>query len=181
MEKICIVKRRKKDVELVFSGFDNREQPAERRRETDLPAYTVSDVHFSAAGGGVEAGNDFSGERRFSVELTPAQAASIQSLDFFTYLSGAKRKRAGFDFFEEEKKIVFNFNFTAVPAVTMLSGKDVSRMLSVSRSFIRGLVRSGTMKSYKIGRLRRFLLDDILDYMCRAEGTSIQGNDGKAR
>jgi excisionase family DNA binding protein len=42
-------------------------------------------------------------------------------------------------------------------------------MLQISRSFLRKLVKNGTIKSYKIGKLRRFLLEDILDYLSQGE------------
>jgi excisionase family DNA binding protein len=167
MEKICIVKRRKKDVELVFSGFDGVE-PQSVREEGQTPAYTVTDVCFGTDKGMTSGAADFVGERRFSVELTPAQATSFQSVDWLTRLGGAKRERAGFDVVKEKGKIVFNFNFKTVPPVALLSGKDVCRMLAVSSSFLKNLVRSEEIRSYKIGRLRRFSLDDILGYLCEA-------------
>ena len=86
-------------------------------------------------------------------------------------LSRTKGEEAACSIVEETKKIVFNFHFKTVPAVTMLSTADVSRMLSVSPSFLRRLVRSGMMKSYKLGRLRRFLLDDVFEYMSRTVWT----------
>jgi excisionase family DNA binding protein len=35
------------------------------------------------------------------------------------------------------------------------------------------LVKSRKIRSYKIGRLRRFLLEDILDYLSKSEETFI--------
>ena len=179
MEKICIAKRRKKDGEFAFSGFDSLELPGNRHGGID-PVYTVTDVLFMGRKDG-DPGCDFSGEHRFSVELTPAQTATLESVGWLTCLSGAKREQAALNVVEEKKKIIFNFLFKTVPPVTMLSVTDVCRMLAVSPSFLRRLAKSGRMKSYKIGRLRRFLLDDILDYMGRTMCTSQPDNVGEDR
>lgn len=42
-------------------------------------------------------------------------------------------------------------------------------MLQISRSFLTKLIKAGQMKSYKLGRLRRFLLEDILEYLSQGE------------
>jgi len=168
MEKICIATRRKRDIELAFSGFRSLDVVSDRQGGTG-PACTVTNVTFTSekeSDGDLE--RDLSGEHQFSLELTPDQTA-IQ--DWLTLLSETKREEAACSIVEETRKIVFNFHFKTVPAVTMLSTADVSRMLSVSPSFLRRLVRSGMMKSYKMGRLRRFSLDDILGYLSETAQT----------
>jgi len=44
----------------------------------------------------------------------------------------------------------------------MLTTQEVAASLQVSKGFIARLVKSGTLTSYKIGRLRRFSLVDVL-------------------
>jgi len=39
----------------------------------------------------------------------------------------------------------------------------------ISKSFLRKLIRTRRIKSYKLGRLRRFSLEDILEYLTRNE------------
>ncbi len=164
MEKICIVKRRKKDVELVFSGFTKPEE--KECKDEKPPVYTVSDVRFESESDGGNGRTGMFGERRFSVELTPAQTAGFQSMDWLTHFWGAKKERASFDVLNEQNKIVFNFHFKTIPSISMLSNKDVCHMLGVSASFLKHLVREGKIKSHKMGRLRRFALDDVLEYLC---------------
>ena len=38
-------------------------------------------------------------------------------------------------------------------------------MLRISKSYLSKAVKEGNVKSYKFGRLRRFMLDDILSYL----------------
>jgi len=56
-------------------------------------------------------------------------------------------------------------HFNNVCTFRLLSGKEVCRILQVSRSFLKRLTAGGDLKSYKIGRLRRFLLEDVLEYL----------------
>ncbi len=42
-------------------------------------------------------------------------------------------------------------------------------MLQISNSLLMNLVKSKKIRSYKVGRLRRFLLQDVLDYLSRSE------------
>lgn len=51
----------------------------------------------------------------------------------------------------------------------MLDSKGVCQMLQVSRSFLSRLIRTEQIKSYKMGRLRRFLLEDVLEYLSQSE------------
>ena len=38
-------------------------------------------------------------------------------------------------------------------------------MLQISRSFLQKLINEKKLNSYKLGRMRRFLLEDILEYL----------------
>jgi excisionase family DNA binding protein len=51
-------------------------------------------------------------------------------------------------------------------------------MLQVSRSFLQKLVHGNKIKSYKLGRMRRFLLEDILEYLS-SEVDFMQPSDDK--
>lgn len=56
-------------------------------------------------------------------------------------------------------------HFNNVCTFRLLSGEEVCRILQVSRSFLKRLAARGDLRSYKIGRLRRFLLEDVLEYL----------------
>ena len=51
----------------------------------------------------------------------------------------------------------------------MLTSQHVCQMLQISKSLLMNLVKAGKIRSYKIGKLRRFLLEDILDYLSKSE------------
>ena len=55
----------------------------------------------------------------------------------------------------------------------MLKSIHVCQMLQIGKSTLMTLVKSRKIRSYKIGRLRRFLLEDILDYLSKSEETFI--------
>ena len=59
----------------------------------------------------------------------------------------------------------------------MLTSSDVRDMLQVSRAFLTKLVRVGKLKSYKIGRLRRFSLEDILALLSESTEVLVKGED----
>jgi len=42
-------------------------------------------------------------------------------------------------------------------------------MLQISKSFLQKLVNEKKLNSYKLGRMRRFLLEDILEYLSNDE------------
>jgi excisionase family DNA binding protein len=106
------------------------------------------------------------GEGSISVRLTREQAIFIRSHRHFDRLLGAAGEGVQVDIAQgPEGSIIFNFSFKQVHTVKMLSPKDVCTMLSVSRWLLARLVREERIRSYKIGRLRRFSLADILDYI----------------
>jgi len=60
----------------------------------------------------------------------------------------------------------------------MIAPNQVCQMLQVSRSFLQKLVHENKIKSYKLGRMRRFLLEDILEYLS-SEVDFMQPSDDK--
>lgn len=66
---------------------------------------------------------------------------------------------------EKEDQVVFRFHFSQVQNPKMLTPAEVCEMMRISRSFLGKIVKHGSIKSYKIGRLRRFLVTHVLDYL----------------
>jgi excisionase family DNA binding protein len=66
---------------------------------------------------------------------------------------------------DNEGRIMINLHLKYAYGRQMLTGQAVSGMLQVSRGMLSRLVKDGKVRSYKIGRLRRFLLEDILAYI----------------
>ena len=69
----------------------------------------------------------------------------------------------------EDGRIVFNFRVKTDDTLKMLTVRQVGQMLQVSKSFLIRLVKAKKIKSYKFGRLRRFLLTDVIDYLSFSE------------
>ena len=66
---------------------------------------------------------------------------------------------------EEDAQAVFKFHFRESDTVQLLKTKEVCHILQVSSGFLMKLVKERKLKSYKLGRLRRFSLEDILNYL----------------
>ena len=111
-----------------------------------------------------------------SVNLTPEQYDLIKSNRYVKYFLNGDTTGVSLDIQRHtEGQIIFNFQFKKVDIVRMLKAKHVCQMLQISNSMLMSLVKSKKIRSYKIGRLRRFLLQDVLDYLSRSEeifGTS---------
>ena len=73
----------------------------------------------------------------------------------------------------EDGRIVFNFRLKTDETLKMLTVSQVAQMLQISKSFLIRLVKDKKIKSYKFGRLRRFLLTDVIDYLTRSEETFV--------
>ncbi|MBI5604648.1 MAG: helix-turn-helix domain-containing protein [Deltaproteobacteria bacterium] len=58
---------------------------------------------------------------------------------------------------------MFNFHLDPDHNLMMLKPLQVCRMMQISQSLLTRLVQKDKIKSYKIGRLRRFCLKDIIE------------------
>jgi len=159
MDKICIVKRRKRFGELAYRDAAGVEDTAvvDQPQLADISCVLINgasgvklqDVLPSSMPGNID--------QKVSIQLNPlGRCGQISSSE----TCGSEVVTG-----DQEGKYVFNFLFKKVHDVRMLSSKDVCIMLKISRRFLTKLVSSGKIDSYKIGRLRRFLLDDILTYL----------------
>jgi excisionase family DNA binding protein len=69
----------------------------------------------------------------------------------------------------EQGRIVFTFRLKTDETVKLLTMEQVTQMLQISRSFLIRQVRNKTIRSYKFGRLRRFLLNDVIEYLSSSQ------------
>lgn len=163
MDKICIVKRRKG-----FGESACRDAAAVEERITDQPRLADISCVFINGTSGVRLQDALPSampgniDQKVSVQLNPLNS---QGFERCGQASSAETYRPEVISGDQDGKYVFNFLFKKVHDVRMLSPKDVCIMLKISRRFLTKLVSSGKIDSYKIGRLRRFLLDDILTYL----------------
>ena len=126
-----------------------RRRPAQ---ETALPQRTGSSGAYGH-------GND---SQLLSIELTPQQTEVIRSNVYFQHLCTGERA-----------PIFLNIHFNEGAVPKMLKPAEVCQMLRISRHTIDRLVRIGHIKSYRIGRQRRFSTQDVMDYL--AGGCGVAG------
>jgi excisionase family DNA binding protein len=169
MEKFCIVKRRKQTV----SGEQQAEvaaapDPGGTERVTEIASYMPAS--------GVRKETSFlekrikDGEQVIRIQLSPEQCKVARSNRTVKDLVGRTIGKVALDIEEgEDGQIVFNFHVKQVYGTKTLNPHDVCEMLQISKSFLSKLVKEGQMRSYKIGRLRRFLLEDILEYLTKSD------------
>jgi len=171
MDKICIVKLRKKIGRTAKPEWDvesgSPEGALEKETELTLPSQTSGrSIPRSDAAGRIdpEKKGDMTG-RNISLTLTQEQARALRSnRHLLPLLSGEYAQEVeGAD--SRGEPIVFRFEFDNIAPARLLKPGEVLQMLRISKSFLNGLVRKGRLKSFKIGRLRRFMLDDILAYL----------------
>ena len=61
--------------------------------------------------------------------------------------------------------IVIKIQFAPIIPLRLLKSSEVVQMLRISNNYLNRIVKEGKLKSYRIGKLRRFKLDDILSYL----------------
>jgi len=108
-----------------------------------------------------------------SINLTPEQYDLVKANRYVKYFVNGDSTGVSLDIQRQtEGQIIFNFQFKKVDIVRMLKAKHVCQMLQISNSLLMNLVKSKKIRSYRVGRLRRFLLQDVLDYLSRSEELS---------
>ena len=101
-----------------------------------------------------------------SIIMTKEQSALLQQSEYIKeLLSGAKNDPSLDIKLTPDGQLALNFRFSDSLLLRMLAPNQVCQMLQVSRSFLQKLVHDKKINSYKLGRMRRFLLEDILEYL----------------
>jgi len=168
MEKICIVRRRKRDIHGVGAdGIAAEEMTSAQDVGVVLSQAVRDDIDISPDG-------DVSGDKTgtMSVKLTTEQCGTlIRSGRLSRYMSSGMTHSATFGVQQQDDgQISLNFYFDQGKRLRMLKAKQVCEMLQISRSFLGTLVKTERLKSYKIGGLRRFAMEDILEFLAGNEG-----------
>jgi excisionase family DNA binding protein len=169
MDKICIVKLRKKMTNPATLG-EECGQGNRAGEERILPGSSVP----AAENRGMSGVHDRNGmtdrekdvaDRTVSLMLTPEQMRVLQSNpNLLSFFNGAAAK--GFAVAKQrDETIVFKFAFEPVPPVRLLKMEEVVHMLRISKGYLTKIIRQGELKSYKLGRLRRIMFDDVLSYL----------------
>ena len=150
MEKICIVKRR--------SSISNRS----KQNRTFMPVNN-SEVY---GGADYELENIADDESdNLSLNLTPEQSELMKSNEHLNSFADYDTKSFVLNMKKVGGQTSLNFHFGDADSMKLLKTREACRMLQVSTSFLMKLVREKKLKSYKLGRLRRFSFQDVLNYL----------------
>jgi excisionase family DNA binding protein len=88
------------------------------------------------------------------VELTSQQTEAIRSNGYFRHL-----------YPDKGAPIFLNLHFNDGHLPKMLRPREICDILQVSRNTVDKLVRTGRIKSVRVGRLIRFSAEDVWDYL----------------
>ncbi len=156
MEKFSIVRRRRR----ANLDFDE-----------EVPELQLSDFNVSASEDYESVTNiNVGNSPAISFNLSDEQRSFLKSSEYLESLLVGTTKGFVADIAENnEGRIVFTFALGKVDSVKMLKPKQVCKMLQISKYLLRKLVTEKKIRSYKIGTVRRFSLDDILDYLANNE------------
>ncbi len=100
-----------------------------------------------------------------SLNLTPEQSELMQSNEHLNSFAGHDTKSIVLNMKKVGGQTSLNFHFGDADSMKLLTTKEACSMLQVSASFLMRLVRERKLKSYKLGRLRRFSFQDVLNYL----------------
>ena len=169
MEKICIVKRRQQhaQTEVKLTIPDNHSN-------TLPPKVAVSAIasdkppQFPDKKIVEEFVDDSSSV--ISIIMTKEQSALLQQSEYIKELLKGMKKDPSLDIkIDADGHLSLNFRYNESILLRMLCSNQVCQMLQISRSFLQKLVNEKKLNSYKLGRMRRFLLEDILEYLSTDE------------
>lgn len=151
MEKICLVKRRNKSIQ-----ENGRESPLALRNNFSTQRnkfYEFKELNKDE-------------NKILSFGLTPEQCELLRSNCYFQSLLSGTENTLSLNLEQHnEGQFVFKFHLQKDKSLRLLKPKHVCQMLQISSSFLRKLVKADKIKSYKLGRLRRFSLEDVLVYL----------------
>jgi len=101
-----------------------------------------------------------------SIIMTKEQSVLLQQSEYIKELLNGTKSDPALDIkISPDGRLSLNYRFNDSLLLRMLAPNQVCQMLQVSRSFLQKLVHENRIKSYKLGRMRRFLLEDILEYL----------------
>ena len=168
MEKICIVKRRQQSTQNEVNAIIKNDHTVNINSEEAQNDIILNNKNLPEKKI-VEEYNDESGHF-ISITMTNEQSSVLQSSECIRdLLIGKIIDPAIYLKLGPDGRIILNFRLNESSTVRMLRFDQVCQILQISRSFLQKLVHEKTLKSYKLGRLRRFAMEDILDYLIRSE------------
>ena len=102
---------------------------------------------------------------KLSLNLTSEQSELLQSNEYLKSIDDHDAKSFVLNMKKADGQTFLNFNFGDADSMRLLTTKETCAMLQISNSFLVKLVKEKKLKSYKLGRLRRFSFQDVLSYL----------------
>jgi excisionase family DNA binding protein len=172
MEKICIVKLRKKLTNPIDVDPECGQGPhagsgalLKGLSLANTGAFPNPEAH---AGSSEDPDRVHAADGTVSLPLTRDQVRSLQAnphMASFMSTASAERIEA---FGRRDEAVVIMLELPALPPIRLLKVEEVTRMLRVSRSYLNKIISQGYLKSYRLGQhgqLRRIMLEDVLAYL----------------
>ena len=101
-----------------------------------------------------------------SITMTKEQSDLLKQSEYIKELLSGEKSDPSMDIkLHPDGRISLNYHFNDSMVLRMLSPNQVCQMLQISRSFLQKIINEKKLNSYKLGRMRRFLLEDILEYL----------------
>jgi excisionase family DNA binding protein len=158
MGKLCIVRRRKSESAPGVAENLDHSLADRRRNRAERASNRICLARDYPLRGDAAAPDD----QELSIELTPSQADVVKPRAYFKVLQGGKADRSSVGVQRSDNgEIAFNFYFKQVYLSKLFTASDVCDMVHVSKAFLTRLVKTGKLKSHKVGRTRRFSLEDV--------------------
>lgn len=169
MEKICIVKLRKKMTNPAAPndgfGQGNLTRDGRVSEGFTFPAAGNRGTREAQEDGQAGADSGKKGGATVSLLLNKEQGRSLRSNPYLASVlsvQAAGGSEAGSD---HDEPIVIKLEFNAMAPVRLLKMGEAAQMLRMSKGYLKKVINLGMLRSYKFGRLRRIRLDDLLSYL----------------
>jgi excisionase family DNA binding protein len=178
MEKLCIVKRRQQ----YWQVNDNRSMQNSPRSclTSDVARgdkiVESSNLYLRQK---IIKGSNFYSHHVVSITMTQEQTSMLQKSEYMKEFLDGTIKDTAFNIERNaDDLMLLNLRFNESPLMRMLRINQVCEILQISRSFLTRIIRDEKIRSYKVGRLRRFLWADVLEYLQSSEQL-VQSNNIK--
>ena len=165
MEKLCIVKRRQQYWQVKDNQAMQNSQSSTLKSNGLMGNTIAGDITSYLRQRIVEDFNYYSGHV-VSITMNQEQTNMLQKSEYMKELLDGTIKDAAFNIKRNaDGLMLLNLRFNESPLMRMLRINQVCEILQISRSFLTRMIRDKKIKSYKVGRLRRFLWADVLEYL----------------
>ncbi len=100
-----------------------------------------------------------------SLKLTQEQVKAIRSSSSLLSVFNGELTGGSAQLNYRDEPVTIKFELEQLAPVRLLMSEEVVQMLRISNGFLKTIVRDGRLKSYKVGKGRRYMLEDVLSYL----------------